>query len=210
MEPLSSLFLGALLVGVVFCIASVLLGFGHLGLDHLGLHLGADGAGHAGGHGLAGHGVDNAGSQALAAHISPWNLTCLMAFIAWFGGTGYLALGGFQLAAWISLLVACAGGIVGWAVIYLFFKQVLLRGETRMDPADYRLEGTVARVTLPISDQQIGEIQYTKGGSRRSEGARSLDGAALERGVEVVIVKYDHGIAYVEPWQTFVEEDRAR
>jgi membrane protein implicated in regulation of membrane protease activity len=138
-------------------------------------------------------------------HVSPWNLTALAAFVAWFGGTGYLALTEWYLAAWMALLVAGLGGLIGWAVIYFFISKVLARGESRLDPADYLLEGTIAQVTQRIGEGRIGEIQYSKAGTRRSDGARSVDGSSLERGTEVVIVRYESGIAYVEPWQSFVE-----
>jgi hypothetical protein len=44
------------------------------------------------------------------------------------------------------------------------------------------------------------------GGTRRSDGARSLDGSPIQRDAEVVIVRYERGIAYVQPWNAFVEE----
>src|SRR5688572_17049013 len=117
MEWLSSVFLGVFVFGLIFCLASLLLGFTHLALDGHGLHL--DGSvPHA--HGLhTGHhapGVDlgpahptgwaaPAGVDLIApttqshlvtshgvAHVSPWNLTAILAFVTWFGGAGYLAL----------------------------------------------------------------------------------------------------------------------
>lgn len=215
MEWLSSLFLGAFLFGLLFSIASMLMGLGHFGFDHHGLHFGGDGGGHFGGGHDAGHlGGGHAVGHVEAGHggphgdsspgMSPWNLTSLTAFIAWFGGAGYLALTGWQLAAWISLLMAGLAGLVGWGVIYLFLTR-LVKAERRMDPADYRLEGTVAQVTQPIPAGKIGEIQFSKGGARRSEGARSISTAPIAEDTEVVIVRYERGIAYVEPWQEFVD-----
>ena len=215
MEWLGSLFLGAFLFGLLFCLASLVLGLGHFGIGHHGLHGPGlhGGAGHGldGGHGPGGGG-HGGGAQRLGSAegpqaptaISPWNLTGLTAFVAWFGGVGYLALTGWELAAWLCLLLAAAAGLVGWAIIYLFFNRVLVKGERWLDPADYRLEGTVARVTVPIASGRTGEIQYTLGGVRHSDGARSADGSDLERGAEVVVVRYERGIAYVEPWQQFV------
>ena len=202
---LESLFLGAFLFGLLFCLGSLLLGLGHFGFGHHGLHP----HGLHGGHGAASHGGAHALSHAdgpqTPSAISPWNLTGLTAFIAWFGGVGYLALTGWELAAWISLLLAAVAGLAGWAIVYLFFNRILLKGERWMDPADYRLEGTVARVTVPIAAGRTGEIQYLLGGVRHSDGARSVDGSELARGAEVVVVRYERGIAYVQPWQKFLE-----
>lgn len=193
---LEGLFLGAFFAGLLFCVGSVLLGFGQHGLDDLGIHLGgADGGDGADG-GLGHH----------SGHVSPWNLTGITAFVAWFGGVGYLALSGWQLAAWLSVVLAALGGVLGWGVIYWFYARVLSRGEGAMNPDDYRLDGTVARVTAPLAGDRIGEIQFSRGGARRSEGARSADGSALPPGTEVVVVRYERGIAYVQPWEAYVED----
>lgn len=197
MEWLSSLFLGTFLVGLLFCVGSALLGFGQAGLGDLGLGFGDGGS----------DGLDGDGGGHIAGHVSPWNLTGLTAFVAWFGGVGYLALNAGQLAVWLSIVLALVGGLVGWGVIYWFYRRVLMRAEARMDPADYRLEGTVARVSAALEGDRIGEIQFSRAGSRRSEGARSVDGTALRRGDEVVVVRYEHGIAYVQPWTTYVESE---
>jgi hypothetical protein len=44
---------------------------------------------------------------------------------------------------------------------------------------------------------------YLQAGVRRSTGARSQDGKALEKGAEVVIEKYENGIAFVRRWEEF-------
>ena len=43
-------------------------------------------------------------------------------------------------------------------------------------------------------------------GTRRVSGARSEDGAAVAKGTEVVIIRYERGIAYVRPWAEFAED----
>lgn len=195
MDPLVSIFLGAFFLGLLLCIASLLFGVGHHDPGSIGLHL--DG-GHA--HGaIGGH----------EGGVSPLNLTALTAFIAWFGGIGYLALTNWQLAVGVSLVLAVAAGLFGWGVVYLFLNRVLARGEHTLKAEDYRLEGTVARVSAPIHDGRTGEIQFTRAGARRSEGARSLDGSDIERETEVVIVRYERGLAYVQPWAQFVEDEEA-
>jgi len=68
------------------------------------------------------------------------------------------------------------------------------------------MEGTVAHVTIPIQNGHVGEIVFSREGVRRSEGARSATGAPIERGTEVVIVRYEGGLAYVEPWASYAGE----
>ena len=215
MEWLESLFLGAFLFGLVLTVVSVLLG-GHFGTGHHGLHLPELHGGHGihfgdgadvGSAAHAGHGGPSVGGGhgEAGSHVSPWNLTALTAFVAWFGGIGYLALTAWQLAIGLSLLAALVAGLVGWGVVYWFYARIAGGGEGRLDPAEYQLEGTVARVTVPIAGARSGEIQFSRGGARRSEGARSVDGTAIPRGTEVVVVRYDRGIAYVQTWETYVE-----
>ena len=40
---------------------------------------------------------------------------------------------------------------------------------------------------------------------RRVCGARSEDGSAIAKGTEVVVTRYEKGIAYVRPWEEFTE-----
>jgi hypothetical protein len=73
-----------------------------------------------------------------------------------------------------------------------------------MDPAEYRLEGTVGKVSVAVPSGGTGEVQFEKGGTRRSEAARALGGVAIPRGAEVVITTYADGFATVQPWGDFL------
>ena len=46
---------------------------------------------------------------------------------------------------------------------------------------------------------------YSKGGTRRVASARSEDGRAIERGTEVVIVRAERAVAYVQPFEDFMK-----
>jgi hypothetical protein len=56
---------------------------------------------------------------------------------------------------------------------------------------------------MPIREGGTGEIIFPIGGVRRCAGARSDDGTPIERGAEVVIARYEKGIAYVKRWEEF-------
>jgi hypothetical protein len=133
-----------------------------------------------------------------------------MAFLMWFGAGGYV----LQRFAGIPTLLAAAGGVAAGAagaVIVALFLRAVLAGERVMDPRDYQLEGTIARVSVSIPEGGAGEIVYTKAGSRRGEAARSIDGSAVARETEVVIIEYERGIAAVQPWDQFIaRESRPR
>jgi membrane protein implicated in regulation of membrane protease activity len=192
---METVFLVCFIFGALFTVASVVLGLAHtaIGVDTgAPVHTGVGGAlAHA--HGDAsGHG-----------NLPLANVSSLLAFLTWFGAAGFLLL---RFGGW-PVLVAVAGagvaGVVGAILIALFMAKVLA-GEQVLDPRDYRIEGTIARVTITIPAGGVGEIVFTKAGSRRSEGARSLSGQPIPYGTEVVVVDYDHGVAAVQPWDEFV------
>ena len=198
---MESVFLGCFLFGFLLVIASVLLGFAHLALPggHDAFHVGhstvhasahSHGDGHGDGHGDSIHG------------LPIWNVSSLLAFLMWFGAGGYAAMQWLGLPALLALGPAVALGGAG-AVLVSAFLGLVMRGETRMDPADYRVEGTLARVTVSIPEGGTGEIIFSKVNGRRGEGARSLDGCPIPRGEEVVVVDYQRGIALVQPWEQF-------
>lgn len=193
---MESVYLGCFLFGFLLVVASVLLGFAHLALPggHNGFHLGN---GHAHAHaGANGHGGD--GSHGLPI----WNISSLLAFLMWFGAGGYAVTALTGLGPWLALLPAVAAGAAG-SVLVSAFLRLVMRGETRMDPAQYRMEGTLARVTIGIPEGGTGEIIFSKADSRRSEGARSIDGRPIARDEEVVVVDYQRGIALVQSWDEF-------
>ena len=68
--------------------------------------------------------------------------------------------------------------------------------------------GMVGKVSTTIQENSMGEIIYTSpGGMRKSIPARSVDGRRLERDQEVVVVNYQHGIAEVDTWDHFINEE---
>jgi len=47
----------------------------------------------------------------------------------------------------------------------------------------------------------LGEILFSQTGARRCSAARSEDGRSIERGTEVVVIRYERGVAYVRRWE---------
>ena len=74
--------------------------------------------------------------------------------------------------------------------------QAMRRRERPLQPI--QLVGTIGKLTIPIREGGTGEIVYTVDGRRRCSGARSDDTKRpIARDTEVVITRYDKGIAYV-------------
>jgi len=188
----SSLFLGCFSFGLLFTVASFLLGSaGSLHLPHLfgtGTHAGGASGGH--------HGA-SAGTAV--------NPSTLSAFLMWFGGAGYLLTRYSPLAAITITLLATGAGIVGAGIVFAVIMRYFMPRLTVLAREDFQLEGMVARVSSTIRAGGTGEIVYTLGGTRHVDGARSVTSEALERGTQVVILRIEKGIAYVDRWTTFAE-----
>ncbi len=193
-------------VGFCFSFLSFVFGGARIGRAHMpSLH------GHAAGHlpiapGHAAAGARGAIRTQQANGISPFNFASFTAFLAWFGGAGYLLTRYSGLWVGIGLLVSVSCGLVGAGLVFLFLSKVLMSTEESMDPADYEMTGVLAHVSSPIREGGTGEIIYTQMGTRRVCGARSEDGAAIAKGIEVVVTRYEKGIAYVRMWSELAGE----
>jgi hypothetical protein len=206
MDVLSAIFLGCFVFGFVAVLASFLLGgmhqvhFGDLHLDLPGHHFDINPA-HGAHAAHTAHGGPDDG-------LFPVNPTTVLTFLTWFGGAGFILRNYYGIVAVTSLALAAIVGLVGAAVVFVFLLKYMLPDQTVMQQADYDPVGSVGRVTVPIRPGGVGEVVYRRGGTRRSAGARSLDGRALDKGAEVVIARYERGLAYVQPWEEFVSRER--
>ncbi len=174
---------------------------------HAGGHVGA---GHAGaGHAPAAANNSAAGGAHPGHHapVSPFNFITLTAFLAWFGGTGFLITRFSSIWFALGLLIALGAGLFGAAIVFLFLTRVLISHEENMDSADYEMVGVLGRISMPIRENGTGEIIYSQAGTRRTCGARSENGTALEKGAEIVVTRYDKGIAYVRLWEEMNNEE---
>ena len=187
----SDFYLLCFIVGFSLSVLSFLAGAVHIHLPfrlHLPFHV----AHHGGGSGLR-----------AAAHI-PWlNMSTLLAFLAWFGGTGYILSTRSHLVAIASLGFATLAGLLAGWMVFKFMLKLMRGGDSELNEADYRIEGSVGSISVPIREQGTGEVIFSLGGVRRGAGARSDDGKAIEKGAEVVIERYEKGIAYVRRWEEF-------
>ena len=150
------------------------------------------------GNGAAGHAASHTG----AAHsVSPFNFFTVAVFLAWFGGTGYLLTRYSTIVFALGLAISTAVGLVGAGIVFAFLAKVLMSPEAVMDPADYEMVGVIGHVSGSIREGGTGEIIYSQAGSRRACPARSDDSVAIVRDAEVVVTRYEKGIAYVRRWE---------
>ncbi len=197
----SDFYLTCFAIGFLLSAISFLVGglHGHLHLPHFP-HVG----GHVGsGHVPVAHGSAGKGAAAHAGDQtpSPFNFVSLTAFLAWFGGTGFLITRFSSIWFALGLLIALGAGLLGATIVFLFFSRVLISREENMDAADYEMVGVLGRISMPIRENGTGEIIYSQAGTRRTCGARSENCQAIEKGAEIVVSRYEKGIAYVKRWE---------
>lgn len=197
-DLLDAILLGSFFFGLLFVVITLALGAVG-GSAH-------DAGGHdAGGHNIGGH---DAGQHGLDL-LGYFNVSSVLAFLSWFGGVGYLVRNSFGWVAPVALVLGLLAGLAGAAAVTWFLRRVIAPADKAMDPRDYELPGTLARVSSSIRADGTGEIVYEQQGYRQVSGARGINGAAIRRGVEVVIMETKAGIAYVQPWTELIEESDA-
>jgi len=178
------------------------LGGARLHLPHFHLHLPG-----LSGHGTAPHtGVGIKGGVD-GGQISPFNLISLTAFLAWFGGTGFLLARHSTMWFFTALLISMLSGIGGAAIIYLFLRRVLSSPDEELEAADFDMVGVLGKLSVRIREGGTGELIYSQAGTRRVCAARSEDGSAIVKGTEVVVTRFERGIAYVRCWSELAGED---
>ncbi|HEY5331178.1 MAG TPA: hypothetical protein VIJ79_14950 [Acidobacteriaceae bacterium] len=181
----NSIYLTCFGVGLVLSVLVFVTGFGHFHIGHI--HFGH-------GHGLS----------SKATHMtSPFNGFTLMAFLCWFGGTGYLLHRYSIFIAPLVLGFSLLSGLGAAGFVFWFMARVLLPMEKTLEPSDTDMTGVIGRLSGGIPVKGMGEIIFSQNGSRRAVAVRSDDGTPIERGTEVVVMRYQRGIAYVRRWDSF-------
>jgi hypothetical protein len=175
-------YLGCFWIGFLFSALSLLAGFGVLHLPALHVH------------------TPHGGSQ-----NSPINFGTVVIFFAWFGATGYLLTRYSNIWALLALGVAFLSGVGGATAMFLFLVKIVLADEKPLDPADYEMIGVLGRVSSPVRQGGTGEMIFSQAGSRRAAAIRSENGETISKGEEVVVTRFERGVAFVRRWEELSE-----
>lgn len=147
------------------------------------------------------HGVGH--SSAPGGHFPFFNPLTLAVFLAWFGGTGYLLTRYQHLWMFAALLLATLVGLAGAGLIFLFVAKVLMAHDYSLNPIDFEMVGVLGKISSGVRTGGTGEIIFEQDGCRKACAARSESGQKLAKGEEVVVTRYESGIAYVQRWADF-------
>jgi membrane protein implicated in regulation of membrane protease activity len=215
-------YLTCFVAGFVFSVLSFVTSAFHLHI-HMPKHFHLGGFGHgvghapaaAGGHaGQAAHGHSSpakggAKSGAKGMHFSFFNPMTMAAFLTWFGGTGYLLVHLRHIWVFAGLLLASVAGLIAASIVFWFVAKVLMKYDGELDPLDYEMVGVLGRVSSTVRPDGTGEIIFLQVGARKACPARSETGEPLAKGTEVVVTRYESGVAYVRAWDELAGADGA-
>ena len=174
-------YLVCFLVGLLLSLVSVMAQAGHFHAHHGHLHF---------------HQGDSCG----AGTLPKINFGTITAFLAWFGGSGYLLHKYTSFWTLVALAVAASIGLVGAAIVFWFAAKLMAHDRT-LDPADFDMIGVLGRVSSTVRLGGVGEMVYTQDGTRRAAPIRAENQEPIDRGAEVVVTRYENGIAYVRRWE---------
>lgn len=133
-----------------------------------------------------------------------------MAFLCMFGGTGYLLTHYRSMLVPAVLIIAATAGLAAAGTISFFLVKVLLPRERLLLPEDTEMRGVIARVSSTIHATGTGEIIFSLNGGRKGAAARTEDGSPVQRNQQVLVLRYERGIAYVRPWTDMDELEQPR
>jgi membrane protein implicated in regulation of membrane protease activity len=193
-----SFYLICFVVGFAFSALSFLSGTLHFHFHlpgHGHIHVG----GHAGGHGHGAHGGH-------ASQFPFFNPMSIAVFLAWFGGTGYLLVHLRHIWVFAGLALASLAGFIGAGLVFLFVGKFLMARDFTLDPEDFEMTGVLGKVSDGIRSGGTGEIIYEQQGVRKACAARSEAAEDIQRGEEVIVTRYEGGVAYVRRWSELAEK----
>jgi membrane protein implicated in regulation of membrane protease activity len=173
----SDFYLTCFVAGFVLSLVSFLGGSFHLPHVHLHIH-------HAG-----------------AKGGGAFNLGTITAFLVWFGGVGFLLTRFYSVGLILATGAAVVAGLIAALIVFLFLARVLGRNDRDLDPADFEMRGVLGRVSSTVRERGTGEMIFTQQGTRRGVPIRGEAGQAIAKGTEVVVTRYEHGIAYVREFE---------
>ncbi len=144
-------------------------------------------------------GVERQRSSGKSVVRARWAMLAGVCTLSGFLGAICMRLGTGRLVVAIAVLLGAAAGALS-ARLLVARAAAMPVSDHEFDPR-YALQGVPAVVVEPIPLFGDGAVQLAEGSIHVTPlRARSLDGSAIDKGVEVGVERIDDGVAVVEAW----------
>src|SRR5205823_947543 len=120
------------------------------------------------------------------AGVSPMNFATMMAFLAWFGGTGYLLTSEFRWLTIPALTVAILGGLSGAAVMFWVMSRVLWAPRDNMQSVAYQMVGLLV-LCVALLTSFLASL-YRKAGPHEAVIVYGFRGTRVVKGPGTIIL----------------------
>ena len=188
----SDFYLICFLVGFGLSALALLAGTVHLHMPHLHLH----------------HGIHMPrGASGGARRAAVVQFRHLAAFLAWFGGTGFLLERYYHVWVVIAILVATLSGLGAAAVVFWFLAKVLMADEQPLDPGRLRhgrRAGPHHHSHPPRRHRRAGLLRRAARATWPARAAKTAH--AIAKGAKSSSRATRKGIAYVRRWEDLARE----
>ena len=142
-----------------------------------------------------------AGADAEAPGDGPFffiSLSTLLFMVTFFGGGGLVATW-MGLNVMVTLVMALSVGVLAAGLNHSVFSW-LRRTEASSEVYDHEIEGSVARVSIPVSKRKKGRVVLDVAGVRTQMTAKTVDDRIrMQKGDRVIIVGIESNVALITP-----------
>lgn len=135
--------------------------------------------------------------------LLPIPVSAIAFFLAGFGALGLVG-------EWtdtpvpVTIAAALAVGVgAAWGSRWLF--RFAGASDASSEVSDREIEGSIAKVALPVSTERRGKIILDIAGAREQMTASPVDGSTIDTGERVVVVRVEDGVALIAPLGPQVE-----
>lgn len=147
------------------------------------------------------HGVERTRATEVTRPAPYLNLPGVAALLVALGAVGYLLVRNSSLQSFSIGVIALVAGALGWVGMTILMAKWALRPEAAGGHGDAdEIQGQPGVVTVSIGVNEAGAVRYSHLGHSHEVPARNIDAEELPAGTEIVIDRFDGGVAIVEKW----------
>ena len=128
------------------------------------------------------------------------NPVLILSFITFFAATGYILEFITPLHSMIIAAIAIVLAFILDTLMNVFILIPLSSAEESLSYTEESLRGKVGKIIIPIPKDGFGEIVIESKFGMISKPATGIENEAIAEGMQVLVLKVEKGVLYVEPY----------